>query len=142
MYHILYDRLYYYLVFLTHVSIRQMLMWLPMWKAKSLYRVGTFLSTWFFLLLEKFKTSKIPKPKQIHAHYIFQRYFQMCMLYSLSLANCKQHRLIEYLVKYIFLKTENCWREFHFCWHEIDNATFASSFFCWCEIIWVRKTVT
>ena len=35
---------------------------------------------------------------------------------------------------------ENCQREFHFCWREIDNTTFASAFFCQREIIWVRKT--
>ena len=40
-------------VFLTHGSIQQMPMWLPMWKAKSLYHVGTFLPTRFFVPLEK-----------------------------------------------------------------------------------------
>ena len=51
-------------VFLTHISIRQMLTWLPMRKAKSLYHVSTFLPTWFFLPLRKFKTIKI-KPEKI-----------------------------------------------------------------------------
>ena len=61
------------LVFLTHVAIWQL------WKAKSLYHVGTFLLTWFFLPFEKFKPMKIKPeknsytiPKQIHAYYIFQ----------------------------------------------------------------------
>ena len=40
-------------VFLTRVSICQMPTWLPTWKAKSLYHVGTFLLTWFFVPLEK-----------------------------------------------------------------------------------------
>ena len=48
-------------VFLT--SICRMPTWLPTWKAKSLYHVGTFLPTWFFLPLEKFKTIKI-KPEK------------------------------------------------------------------------------
>ena len=38
-----------------------------------------------------------------------------------------------------FLK--NCRHEFHFCQRKINYATFASAFFCWYEIIWVRKTV-
>ena len=59
-------------VFLTHVSIWQMPTWLPTWKAKSLYHISTFLRTWFFLPLQKFKTIKIPIPKQIRAHCIFQ----------------------------------------------------------------------
>ena len=42
-------------VFLTHVGIRLM----PTWKAKSFYRVGNFLPTWFFLPLRKFRTIKI-----------------------------------------------------------------------------------
>ena len=50
-------------VFLTHVSIRQMPMWLPTWKTKSLYQVGTFLLTRFFLPLQKFKTIKIKVEK-------------------------------------------------------------------------------
>ena len=50
---------------------------------------------------------------------------------------CLQHFSIEYLEKQFF---ENCRREFHFCRREIDNATFASAFFCRREIIWVRKT--
>ena len=41
-----------YSVFLTHVSISQMPMRLPTWKAKSLYHVGTFLPTWFILPLK------------------------------------------------------------------------------------------
>ena len=59
-------------VFLTRVDILQMPTWLPTWKAKSLYHVGTFLPTWFFLPLQKFKAIKISIPKQIRAHYIFQ----------------------------------------------------------------------
>ena len=65
-------------VFLTQVCIWQMLMWLSMWKAKSLYHLGTFLLTWFFLPLQKFRTIKkqsqkiIPMSKQIHTYYIFQ----------------------------------------------------------------------
>ena len=35
---------------------------------------------------------------------------------------------------------ENCWHKFHFCQHEIDYTTFTSAFFCWREIILVRKT--
>ena len=31
----------------------KMLTWLPTWKAKSLYRVGTFLPTWFFCATSK-----------------------------------------------------------------------------------------
>ena len=50
-------------VFLTHVGIRQIPTWLPTWKAKSLYHVGTFLPTWFFLPLQKFKTTKIKAEK-------------------------------------------------------------------------------
>ena len=53
-------------VFLTHVGIQQMLMWLPMWKAKSLYHVGTFLPMWFFLPLQKFKTIKIKLEKNTY----------------------------------------------------------------------------
>ena len=37
---------------------------------------------------------------------------------------------------------ENCRHEFHFCWREIHYTTFALAFFCWHEIIWVRKTVS
>ena len=36
----------------------------------------------------------------------------------------------------------NCWHEFHFCQCEIDCATFASAYFCWHKITWVRKTAT
>ena len=50
-------------VFLTHVGIRQMPMWLLMWKAKSLYHVSTFLPMRFFLPLQKFKTIKIKLEK-------------------------------------------------------------------------------
>ena len=46
-------------VFLTHVGIRLM----PTWKAKSFYRVGNFLPTWFFLPLRKFRTIKIKLEK-------------------------------------------------------------------------------
>ena len=65
-------------VFLTHIGIWQMSMWLPTWKAKSLFHVSNFLLMWFFLPLQKFKTikknqRKIPIPKQICACYIFQR---------------------------------------------------------------------
>ena len=35
---------------------------------------------------------------------------------------------------------ENCWHKFHFCQHEINYTTFTSAFFCWREIILVRKT--
>ena len=35
---------------------------------------------------------------------------------------------------------EYCQREFNFCRHKIHYTTFASAFFCQCEIIWVRKT--
>ena len=104
-------------VFLTHVAIRQMPTWLPTWKAKSLYHVGTFLTTWFFLPLQKFKTIKIkleknPLPKQIRTYNISQgiilqgilRYFQIYMLSSL--ANCKQlskwNRLYQSLLPAIF----------------------------------------
>ena len=45
-------------VFLTHVGIGQMSPWLLMWKATSLYHVGTFLLTWFFC---HFKSSKLSK---------------------------------------------------------------------------------
>ena len=76
-------------VFLNHVGIRQMPTWLPTWKAKSLYHVGTFLPTWFFLPLGKFKTIKIPKPKQIRAHYIFQGILKI-FSNVYALANCKQ----------------------------------------------------
>ena len=50
-------------VFLTQVGIQQMLTWLPVWKEKSLYHIGTFLPTWFFLPLQKFKTIKIKLEK-------------------------------------------------------------------------------
>ena len=40
-----------------------MLTWLPTWKAKSLYHVGTFLPKRFFLPLQKFKTIKIKLEK-------------------------------------------------------------------------------
>ena len=50
-------------VFLTHVGIWQMPTWLPTWKAKSFYRVGNFLPTWFFLPLRKFRTIKIKLEK-------------------------------------------------------------------------------
>ena len=53
-------------VFLTYVGIRQMPTWLPTWKAKSLYHVGTFLPTWFFLPLQKFKTIKIKWEKNLY----------------------------------------------------------------------------
>ena len=81
------------LVFLTHVGIRQMPTWLPTWKAKSLYHVGTFSPTLFFLPFQKFKTITI-KPQKIPytPPKIFQRYFQIYLLYSLSLANCKLMR--------------------------------------------------
>ena len=64
-------------VFLTHVGIRQIPTWSPTWKAKSLYYVGTFLPTWFFLPLQKFKTikinaEKIPYTQTINGYYIFQ----------------------------------------------------------------------
>ena len=53
-------------VFLTHVGIQQMPTWLPTWKAKSLYHVGTFLPTWFFLPLQKFKTIKTKLEKNTY----------------------------------------------------------------------------
>ena len=65
-----------YPVFLTQVDFRQMPTWLPTWKAKSLYHVGTFWPTWFFCHFKSSKLSnqnqrKIPKPKQIGAYYKF-----------------------------------------------------------------------
>ena len=50
-------------VFLTHVGIQQIPMSLPTWKAKLMYHVGTFLPTWFFWPLQKFKSIKI-KPEK------------------------------------------------------------------------------
>ena len=35
---------------------------------------------------------------------------------------------------------ENCQHEFHFCWCEIDNVTFASTFFCRRGMMGVNKT--
>ena len=86
-----------YKVFFTHVGIHQMLTRLQIWKAKSLYHVGTFLLTWIFLPFQKFKTittkpQKFPIPKQyLLTTYFkdFQRYFQIYLPYSLSLANCR-----------------------------------------------------
>ena len=69
-------------VFLTHVGICQMPTWLPTWKAKSFYRVGNFLPTWFFLPLRKFRNIKIKLEKmftlkQMRAYYIFQGIFKI-----------------------------------------------------------------
>ena len=50
-------------VFLTHINIRQMPTWLPLWKAKWFYCVGYFLPTWLFLPLRKFRTIKIKLEK-------------------------------------------------------------------------------
>ena len=89
-------------VFLTHVGIRQMPTWLTTRKAKLLYHVSTFLPSWLFLSLEKFKTIKI-KPEQnpytngnaclLHISRNFKdifKYIYIC--FALSLANCKQLR--------------------------------------------------
>ena len=81
-----------YSVFLTHISIWQMLTWLPTWKAKSLYHVSTFLPTWFFLPLQKFKTIKIKLEKKTYTQAKY-------MLFSLSLGNCKQLRKCNHLYR-------------------------------------------
>ena len=62
-------------VFLTCASIRQMPTWLPTWKAKLLYHVSTFLSTWFFLPLQKFTTIKIKLEKNLYTQ------ANMCLLH-------------------------------------------------------------
>ena len=49
--------------FLTYIGIQQKLTWLPTWKAKSFYRVGNFVLTWFFLPLRKFRIIKIKLKK-------------------------------------------------------------------------------
>ena len=75
--------------------------WLLTWKAKSLYHVGTFLPTRFFLSLPKFKIIKIKLEKNtytqantylLHISRNFKYIFKYILLYSLSLANCKQLR--------------------------------------------------
>ena len=43
-----------------------MLTWLLAWKAKSLYHISTFLPTWLFLPLQKFKTIKIELEKSTY----------------------------------------------------------------------------
>ena len=84
-------------VFLTRVGFRQMPTRLPTWKAKSLYHVGTFLPTWFFLPLQKFKTIKIKWEKNLytqantcllHISRNFKDIFKY-IWFTLSLANCK-----------------------------------------------------
>ena len=66
-------------VFLTHIGIRQMLTWLPTWKAKPWYHIGILLT--FFLPLQRVQNyqneRKIPIPKQIRAYYIFQGNLQI-----------------------------------------------------------------
>ena len=86
-------------VFLTHVGIRQMPTWLPTWKAKSLYHVGTFLPKCFFLPFQKFKTINIKPEKNpytqantclIQVSRNFKDIFKfLYILYSLFLVNCK-----------------------------------------------------
>ena len=49
--------------------------WLPMWKAKSCYHIDTFLPTWFFLPLQKFKTIKIKLEKNTYTQ------ANMCLLH-------------------------------------------------------------
>ena len=37
---------------------------------------------------------------------------------------------------------QNCWCELDFCRREIDYTTFALTFFCRLEIIWIRETIS
>ena len=75
--------------------------WLPTWKAKSLYHVGTFLPTWFFSATSKVQNyqNKTGEKSLYPSKYVlttcfkeFQRYFQIYLFYYLHLANCKQLR--------------------------------------------------
>ena len=87
-----------YLVVLTHVGIQLTPTWLPTWNAKPLYRVGTFLPTWFFSATSKVQNyqNKTPEKSFYPSKYVlttylkeFQRHFQIYLFYYLSLANCK-----------------------------------------------------
>ena len=89
-------------VSLTHVGIRQILTCdCRHGKVRLLYHFGTFLPTWFFLPLQKFKTIKTKMGKNpytqanmclLHISRNFKDIYKYIMLYSLSLANCKQLR--------------------------------------------------
>ena len=101
-------------VFLTHVGIQQMPPWLPTWKAKSLYHVDTFLPKWFFSATSKVQNyqNKTPEKSLSPSKYVlttylkeFQRYSWICLLYSLSLANCKQLRKCNRLYRLLLSAT-------------------------------------
>ena len=88
------------------------------WNAKPLYRVGTFLPTWFFSATSKVQNyqNKTPEKSFYPSKYVlttylkeFQRHFQIYLFYYLSLANCKLrkcNRLYRLLLSAMFFSID------------------------------------